>query len=374
VTQSLGSRILIIAALLILPAIAWWGVFDGYADRYVQSALTNAGLIYGTARGINALVSVLQGTEVDVFMLSLSVGELLDPLNDLIERFSGVMMFALGALALQKILLMIVTNVGFNITLTALAVASAVFLLVKAKVLADLSLRSFIVVAFLRFSFGLVVLANTWIDVTFLSKNEEEFHDNMKSLLSDLREITTLVGLGPPTPEAMDATRRLIGDLDEEIAAQETDLLALQQKQAIANAALKNLCPSWYSCVMKKPEGADQAKQDLDRIEAQIDNVESAIRSFHEERSSLEKRLACMEAKAAGESCGFLNDITSTVSSAQLSDSIEKIQAKTSEVADNAISLLMSLLLKAVAIPLGFLYVLLNLTKSLWRSTAFNSN
>jgi len=83
VTQSLGSRILIIAALIILPAIAWWGVFDGYADDSIQSALTNAGLIYGTARGINALVSVLQGTELDVFMLSLSVGELLDPLNDL---------------------------------------------------------------------------------------------------------------------------------------------------------------------------------------------------------------------------------------------------------------------------------------------------
>ena len=81
-------RYLWLLLLIGLPILGWHGVLDDFSSQDINHSITNAGLIYGTARGINALVSVLQGTEVNVLVMTFSIGEVLDPVNDLIERFS----------------------------------------------------------------------------------------------------------------------------------------------------------------------------------------------------------------------------------------------------------------------------------------------
>ena len=72
-----------------LTGLAWAGGLDRLSQDYVSASLVDAGIIYGTARGINALVSALQGTELDMWLVTFSIGELLDPVNDVIERFSA---------------------------------------------------------------------------------------------------------------------------------------------------------------------------------------------------------------------------------------------------------------------------------------------
>ena len=49
-------------ALCGLTAMAWHGLLDEYSAQDISASIANAGIIYGTARGINALVSLLQGT------------------------------------------------------------------------------------------------------------------------------------------------------------------------------------------------------------------------------------------------------------------------------------------------------------------------
>ncbi|MDH5173274.1 MAG: hypothetical protein OEW92_12705, partial [Gammaproteobacteria bacterium] len=39
----------------VLTALAWSGRFDTLSANYIDQALVNAGVIYATARGINAL-------------------------------------------------------------------------------------------------------------------------------------------------------------------------------------------------------------------------------------------------------------------------------------------------------------------------------
>ena len=116
---------LMIIAIPILLMVAWTGTLDNQSTNYVNKAMIGAGAVYATARGINAVVSVLQGTELDAFFITLTVGELLDPVNDLIERFSGVMLIALGSLAMQRILLELVTHTTFNILLTLMGAGTA---------------------------------------------------------------------------------------------------------------------------------------------------------------------------------------------------------------------------------------------------------
>ena len=142
-------------ATIAIIALGWSGFLDEASTEYIDSALLGSGAIYATARGINAIVSVLQGTELDAFIVTFTIGELLDPVNDLIERFSGIMMLAIGSLAMQKILLHVVSHSTFNIVLTLLgAGAVAASLWGSPRQYAVVS-KFFILTVFLRFSLAL---------------------------------------------------------------------------------------------------------------------------------------------------------------------------------------------------------------------------
>ena len=100
----LGRKLTLIFALFAVT-ISWTGGLQSQSDEYVTEALQSGAIVYATASGVNGVVSVIQGTELNPTVVTLAVGENLNPVNDLIERFSGLLMLALGSLSLQKILL-----------------------------------------------------------------------------------------------------------------------------------------------------------------------------------------------------------------------------------------------------------------------------
>lgn len=82
---------------------------QGYGVEQLDQMLVVALGIYALARGLNAVISVAQGTELSVEPMGVGVtlapGQILDPLNDLIEQFSVVLLVASASLGVQKILL-----------------------------------------------------------------------------------------------------------------------------------------------------------------------------------------------------------------------------------------------------------------------------
>lgn len=115
--RSISSLIL----LLLLGSILWPTSYnaiyrsgalmalDRQAEAHVDTALRRALTTFALARATNAVISVLQGTEIQLAPAGLGVnltpGEVLDPVNDLIERFSWVMLVSSTALGLQKFLI-----------------------------------------------------------------------------------------------------------------------------------------------------------------------------------------------------------------------------------------------------------------------------
>ena len=97
--------------IVLMVTLSSTRVLDDYVDDYTTDSLKNAALTYATARGINALVSMMQSSEIEagvgIVSGSMTIGELLDPLNDMIERFSTVMTWVLASLAAQKVLLLL---------------------------------------------------------------------------------------------------------------------------------------------------------------------------------------------------------------------------------------------------------------------------
>ena len=164
----MNNQKLMIMVVAILMALSWLNVVDDYGDRYTTNALKQSAASYAVARGINAVVSVLQSTEVSVGFASLSPGEVLDPLNDLVERFSWIAMMAMASLGLQKLLLLIASSILFKILITITGAMLIYSLLRKNSRAKNAMIRLFVIAFFLRFAVGTVVLANNIVEYVFL--------------------------------------------------------------------------------------------------------------------------------------------------------------------------------------------------------------
>lgn len=366
-------RHLWLIALVALPVLGWLGILDRVSTARLDGSITTAGLVYGTARGINALVSLLQGTEVNAFLLTFSIGEVLDPINDLIERFSLVILIALGSLALQKILLVLVSDTIFNALLTVLAVAAGVAIVPGKSSGAHYLLRTFLVVAFLRFSLALVVLANSWVDRTFLQNADEQRHVAMEKFQGKLREIDTLSNT---QAKAEAGIRKL--DLDLALLEQEriqlrSDAAALRQD--IENAKLEvdrlkaaagGFCNVPIIVPPGCPEHVKQANAALSVLQTQEAQLNTRLAVNRKTADELLEKLDCLKASQRGEPCGFWDRLPTGPSGAELREKLEEINAQLGDFTENAINLLVSLLLKTVVIPLVFLYLLLQVLRASW--------
>jgi len=97
--------------LLLLLLIASSRLADGYARDYSDKAMSRSLVAFAIARGMNGVISVAQGTEVAVHPAGLGLnfapGQVLDPVNDLLEQFSWVMLACASTLGIQKVLLAI---------------------------------------------------------------------------------------------------------------------------------------------------------------------------------------------------------------------------------------------------------------------------
>ncbi|ACN16964.1 hypothetical protein HRM2_39060 [Desulforapulum autotrophicum HRM2] len=106
---SIAKPILLIAValtLFMLPGLKLPYV-DKKADAYFSDAMTKAGLVYGVCRVVNASVSVVKESQIQIepggLGVALAAGQALDPLDDMTERASDILITAIVSLGIQKI-------------------------------------------------------------------------------------------------------------------------------------------------------------------------------------------------------------------------------------------------------------------------------
>lgn len=127
-----GSQVprgVLIAILLLMAVLAWWELPQQWALEFLDATLGQAFSAFAIAKGLNATISVLQSSTIDLQVFQVSPGEALDPANDMIERFSWVMFAATGSLALQKLLLGISGSVIIKVMTTLACLLAALGLL-----------------------------------------------------------------------------------------------------------------------------------------------------------------------------------------------------------------------------------------------------
>lgn len=181
--------------VIFIIALSWVNILDDYGDDYTTKSLTHAAATYGIARGINAVVSVIQSTEVSIGVASITPGEFLDPLNDMVERFSWIVMMAMASLGLQKLLLVIASSLLFKLLITLTGIL-LIFSVIKRNVRYQNALiRLFVIALFLRFAVGTVVWANDMMEYFFLEQQRTqasevlvETKDSLTSLSLDIQK------------------------------------------------------------------------------------------------------------------------------------------------------------------------------------------
>ncbi len=165
--------------MLIAALAALSGVLDDASQTYAEKAFKRALVTFAVARTLNGVISVAQGTEVAIepggVGVNLSVGQILDPINDLVERFSAVMLVAASSLGLQNILLKMTAGWGVTAVLiiaAGFAIATVWSPRLAASKYSATVLRVFLVMLFVRFSVPLLIIGTNLVSDTFLATEQ----------------------------------------------------------------------------------------------------------------------------------------------------------------------------------------------------------
>jgi len=239
-TRARALALAISFAAIALAALAWLGSLDRLAGARTEDAFERALVTFAVARTLNGVISVAQGTEIAVepggVGVVLSPGQILDPLNDLVEDFSQLALLAATSLGIQKLLCEFFATPLVN----ALASLAAIGLLVAlwrrepGDPWRRRALKIAAIAFFVRFGIAAIVLAANAVSDHYLAAREQASIDFLQNTRSTIERTAD----APAPPIESDSTLdRLQRFIDESQAA--LDIRArLERLKADADAAI----------------------------------------------------------------------------------------------------------------------------------------
>ncbi len=197
----IARQILLVLSLIAVLLGAWLAPLDAPATQQVDAGLKRALVSFATARALNAVISVAQGTEMSLQPLGVGVtlapGQLLDPVNDLVEKFSDLMLMASVALGVQKILISMGGYWVVSVLLTLSAIGWVVLQLRRQR--APPWLSGILVVALmLRFAVPVVTLGTDLLWQQFLAS---DYAASQQVIDTATGQVSSLTPSPPPAAE-----------------------------------------------------------------------------------------------------------------------------------------------------------------------------
>lgn len=359
-------------ALLVMALVVFWsGSLDKVALDLIDGAFVNAGIIYGVGRGINALVSMIQSAEISVVLVTVSVGEILDPVNDLIERFSEVMTYALASLALQKVLLVITSSQVFNLLLTLLMLTMALAHLLKQQVLTVFLFRSLLVLVWLRISFALIILMNTFVDQVFLEQQTQQHFETMSGYQAQLSSAADLISTDT---QKLDASA--LKEIEEDMSGLKQQAAALapqieQQRQKVSdqrNKLLKLKLENGLTYLFSTSETIQAEQTKLTELEQTLTGLKRQSTEVAHKREQLQESIDCAQKTEKGESCSWLDWMSKASQTLNIQTKIAALNDQIADFIESTVLLLTLILLKSILLPLLFWWMVYRVFKVIWNS------
>ncbi len=224
-SQTPAKSWLLAALVSLIVLLSSLAQVDRLAEAEYKALFQRALITFALARTLNGVISAVQGTELALqpagVGVTLTPGEVLDPINDLVERFSWIMLGATLSLGVQQVLLDVGQWWGIKVLVAALGLLWLWIRLRQSfprsgQVTSEkLLFRLFILAVFLRFAVPAVMLANEGMYRLFLESRYEESTQIIESAGSDLREVSdsnTEVAIEETEEGVFDSLSRMFDD------------------------------------------------------------------------------------------------------------------------------------------------------------------
>lgn len=170
--MKIARQVALVLSIAAMILCSWLKPLDSPATQQVDAGLKRALVSFATARALNAVISVVQGTQISVqpagIGATLTPGQLLAPVNELVKHFSDLMLVASVAFGIQKVLITISGYWAISFVLTATAIFWAAFYFQQRHPPAWLS-KMLVVLLMLRFAIPVVALGSDMLSQRFLA-------------------------------------------------------------------------------------------------------------------------------------------------------------------------------------------------------------
>ena len=200
--KQLATRFLAVLVVAVMVVCAWLPPFDSKANEQVDAGLKRAAATYATARLLNGVISVIQGTEISATPVGVGMiftpGQILDPLNDLIEQFSQVMLVAMMAFGVEKILLAVGASWIISFSLSAVAGVWAVLYLRQVQWPLWLG-RLLLLLLAMRFVMPVAVIGSEVVFQHFMASDYQQSQGVLQAVESEASKLGAISqGTGGP--------------------------------------------------------------------------------------------------------------------------------------------------------------------------------
>ena len=191
------NRWIIIAGVVLLMALSTLSSVDRHAADNYDSLFQRAFVTFALARTLNGVISAVQGTEVALTPagvgVTLTPGQVLDPVNDLIERFSWIMLGATVSLGVQQVLLDIGQWWPVKILVVFLGGVWLWLRLTRHQKATTrrIVLQAFIVLLFVRFAVPVALITNEKLFALFLEPRYEQSTQIIEAAGADIEKAGT---------------------------------------------------------------------------------------------------------------------------------------------------------------------------------------
>jgi hypothetical protein len=178
--------LLLLLCIVLLITVSWEELAHNHftawveaeSTAYLDETMSKGGTAFLISRALNGTISVVQSFTITPFIGELSLGEVLDPVNDIVERFSWIMLAAVVSIGIQKLLM----EIGVAVDLT-LIIVPALLLLISSLLMTTKAskhhlrlnaYRLLLFVLLVRFAIPITGLLGSYIATNFLVDKRDE--------------------------------------------------------------------------------------------------------------------------------------------------------------------------------------------------------
>lgn len=205
---------------------------DTSSKQHIDKSFNRALITFGLAKTLNGVISVAQGTEIAIqpagIGVNLTPGQILDPVNDLVERFSWIMLASTTSLGVQKVFLTMSVWPAFRYLVVVFLVLGLILIHSQNKKYFEFRtfvLRLSLLFIVFRFAVPIASLSNEMVYQIFLENEYVESSEELEITAQQINQLNNTDQLVQP-----DVKTKSVWESAKDVYKSTSDMLDINKK------------------------------------------------------------------------------------------------------------------------------------------------